>query len=149
MALLDKSVAIGELKQFAGQALTTPNATVRQLACHPNGRYVAGATADRVVIWDTEKLGIAAELVTGDVSLSSLAWNPNRNTLAAAGNDGCVWGWNDPESRRFGVEPDFKIQLGPQHGLVKRVFWSPEGRHILTVNGNGTIAVIRLGRQEQ
>jgi hypothetical protein len=53
--------------------------------------------------------------------------------------------WNDPVRNKYRQDPDEAISIGPPHGIVRRVIWSIDGRHIVTVNGNGTVYVLRAG----
>jgi hypothetical protein len=99
---------------------------------------------ERIVIWKTATGKVAAELtVEGGVPLS-LAWHPADQALVAAGNSGRLWLWKEPAARRYRDEPDQTIIIGPPRGIVQRVIWSPDGRHVLTVNGNGTVMILRL-----
>ena len=144
VACQDKSVVLWDLKADAGKALAPTGAVCRQLDFSSDGKFLAGPTGERVVLWDVGSGKIAAELATGAGSPTSIGWHPAGLALAAAGNEGCIWMWNNPQSRRFREEPDRVIQIGPRQGVVLRVVWSPEGRHLITVNGNGTIDVLRL-----
>ena len=49
--------------------------------------------------------------------------SPPRNV----GNEGELWLWNSPKSRRFREEPDQALRLAPPHGIVHRVLWSADG----------------------
>jgi serine/threonine protein kinase/WD40 repeat protein len=144
VACLDQTIALWDLKAGAGQAFAPTGAVCRQLVFSRDGKYLAGPASERIVVWNVASRQIAAELATGAGIPTTIAWHPADKSLAAGGNEGCVWLWNDPSARRFRVEPDQTIQLGPRHGAVPRVFWSPEGRHVVTVNGNGTISMFRL-----
>ena len=144
VACLDKTVVLWDLKKDSGRAFVPSGAVCRQLAFSRDGRFLAGPVDERVVLWNVASGKIAAELATGDGNPQTIAWHPADKSLAAAGNDGCVWLWNEPPARRFREEPDRVIQLGPRHGAVPRAIWTPEGRHLVTVNGNGTISVLRL-----
>jgi hypothetical protein len=35
------------------------------------------------------------------------------------------------------------IPIGPRRGMIYQVVFTPDGRHLVTVNGNGTIYVLR------
>ncbi|HEY3963352.1 MAG TPA: protein kinase, partial [Planctomycetaceae bacterium] len=144
VACQDKSVVLWDLKADVGKELASAGAVSRQLEFSSDGQYLAGPADERVVVWDVASGKIAAELATGAGSPTSIGWHPAVQSLAAAGNEGCVWLWDDPQSRRFREEPDRVIQIGPRQGVVHRVVWCPDGRHLTTVNGNGTIDVLRV-----
>ena len=36
------------------------------------------------------------------------------------------------------------MHIGPPQGIIEHVTFTPDGRHLLTANGNGTIYVFRL-----
>lgn len=144
VACQDKSVLVWDLKSGKGQPLASPGAVCHQLAFSSDGNHLAAPAGERVVLWTIDGGKIVAELVTGGSDPVSIAWHPSGKSLAAAGHEGRVWLWNDPHARRYRDEPDRAIPIGPAHGIVQRVLWSPEGRHLITVNGNGTINVLRL-----
>ncbi|MBI3862031.1 MAG: PQQ-binding-like beta-propeller repeat protein, partial [Planctomycetia bacterium] len=146
-ACIDQSVVLWDLKAEAGKPFAKAGAVCRELVFSPDGEFLAAPAGERVVVWNVDSGKIAAELSTAAGSPSTFAWHPAGTALAAVGNEGCVWLWNEPQSRRFREEPDRVVVLGPPRGIVHRVLWSPDGRHLVTVNGNGTIAVLRLSTE--
>jgi WD40 repeat protein len=149
VASLDQKLILWDLKAEKGRPLPTAGTTCRRLIFSPDGSLLAGATDDLVLIWNLADAKPPVELAIGATNRETgnglaLAFHPAGEALLAAGNTGCLWLWNDPAQKRLGDEPDEVIPVGPPHGAVKRVLWSPAGRHILSVNGNGTVYVLRV-----
>jgi serine/threonine protein kinase/WD40 repeat protein len=159
VASLDQKLVLWNLKAGTGRTLPSTGATCRRLTFNHDGSLLAAATGERVLIWHLENDKPPVELATGELATGefaggsanraivdglSIAFHPVGEAIAAADNSGCLWLWNDPARKRSGDEPDQMIRVGPAQGKVQRVLWSPEGRHILSVNGNGTIYVLRL-----
>ena len=74
-----------------------------------------------------------------DDSVRSVAFSPFGDLLASAAKDGTVrlWNW------RTGAELK-KQTLGPTNGSIAQVTFTPDGRHLVTANSNGTMYVLRL-----
>ena len=70
----------------------------------------------------------------GDIS-------PDGELLATSEIDGMVRLW-DPHRKRDNLQKSF--QLGPPGGSFNRVVFTPDGRHLVTANANGTVYVLRL-----
>src|SRR5262249_16681443 len=109
-----------------------------------DGRLLAGAADGQVLLWNVDRDKLVGELTIGDGSPSSIAFHPGGTMLAAAGNDGLVWLWKDLSRERPPDEPDRILRVGPPQGSIRRVVFGLDGRHLLTVNGNGTVFVLRL-----
>jgi WD40 repeat protein len=69
------------------------------------------------------------------------AVSPDGKTLAQAGLGGV--GFCDLLTGKA-VAAD--LRFGPVNGVVRGLFWAPDGRHLVTVNRNGTVYVFRLGQ---
>ncbi|HEY2251774.1 MAG TPA: protein kinase, partial [Planctomycetaceae bacterium] len=150
VASLDQKLMLWDLKAETGRPLPTAGTTCRRLIFSPDGSLLAGATDDLVLIWNLTDAKPPVELAIGGTNREvgnglTLAFHPAGEALLAAGDTGCLWFWKNPSRKRFGDEPDQVIHVGPPHGVVKRVLWSPEGRHILSINGNGTVYVLQIG----
>ena len=84
--------------------------------------------------------------------LTHLAWAPDGKSLAGVNNAGQLHLWSetgdgrsDPHRTTSSPRPPTRtLTLGPPGGILSQVTYSPEGRHLLTVNGNGTVYVLRL-----
>lgn len=69
--------------------------------------------------------------------------SPDGKTIATGAADSKVRLW-EPDPPRGKSALKRTIEIGPPGGLVKQVYWTPDGRHLVTLNGNGTIYVLRL-----
>ena len=69
----------------------------------------------------------------------SIAVSLDGKTLAMVGGDGTI-------RLRDAVngKPREAIEVGPRLGIIHQVEFTPDGRHVATVNGNGTVFVLRL-----
>lgn len=70
---------------------------------------------------------------------SALTISPDGQRLAVAGFTGQVLLWDLTDRRLIRT-----LTLGPPLGTISQVLFSPTGRHLLTVNGNGTVYLVRL-----
>lgn len=105
----------------------------------PDGATLAATTATpegALYLWDLQT-GAKTRRVGPIGHGLGLAWRPDSQALATAANDGtlCLWP-RDPEK-----EPR-TIRL--PGGLRRHLAFTPEGRHLLTANADGSIFVLRL-----
>jgi WD40 repeat protein len=149
VACQDQTLVVWDLKTDTGKTVVRRRGVCRQLAFSSDGRLLAGAADEQVLVWNVDRSKLAAELTTGDGSPNSIAFHPAGTMLVAAGNDGVVWQWNDLVRGRHRDEPDRIFRVGPPHGSIRRVLFGLDGRHLLTVNGNGTVYVLRLTEPSQ
>jgi WD40 repeat protein len=97
-----------------------------------------------VLVFDLSAGGPALRLEGHEGQLRSGAWRRDGGLLAAVGPAaGTVrlWDFGHPVPGRGAVavfEPN-------AHG-IEAVVLSPEGRHLVTANSDGTIAILRLAR---
>jgi serine/threonine protein kinase/WD40 repeat protein len=145
VACHDRSVVLWDLKGASGKSLATQGVACQQLVFSSDGKLLAGAADERVLIWKLESGEEPVELAAGDTTIRSIAFDLAATRLAATGEEGTVWVWNDPARTSSTGQPDRDLRIGPLHGIVNRVIWGPDGRHLLTLNGNGTVYVLQLG----
>ncbi len=70
----------------------------------------------------------------------ALSFSPDTRLLASSAGDGAILLW-DPHSGKLLT----RMQVGPRNGVIRGVCFTPEGRHMIAANGNGTVYVLRLG----
>jgi WD40 repeat protein len=135
---------VWDLKDNTGKTLARQRGVCRQLVFSSDGKLLAGAADREVLVWSVDRGKLAAELTTGDGSPGAIAFHPAGTMLAAAGTDGLVWLWKDLPGGNSRDVPDRILRVGPPHGSIRRVVFGQDGRHLLTINGNGTVYVLRL-----
>lgn len=108
--------------------------TLRTLAVAPDGKTLALGTVNGVEFWDLSdgKPRWRAPAEGGDTV--SVAYSPDGQRLVSAGRDLIVW---DAATGR-------KLREWKLPGPVRWAAFAPDGRHLITVNGNGTVYVLRL-----
>lgn len=111
---------------------------IRATAFPSDGKYLAvGGDAGNLNIWDldTEKKTTMASSSARVLALSFL----DGRTLVSAATDGSLRFW-EPSTGKAGRV----LHVGPVGEMRKALLTHPDGRHVLTVNGNGTLYVLRL-----
>lgn len=111
----------------------------------PDGKTLAVAeyASSTVRLWDVGTGKLQRALLGGGLcEWSSLAFSPDGKTLVVARDDATVTLWNpDDGSRRQ------TYRLQPRcFGTIFDVAFTPDGRHLVTGNANGTLYVLRLQR---
>ena len=112
-----------------------------KVVVRPDGAFLASASSDRTVkLWDA-KTGADLRTLTGHQdAVCSVAFAPKVPwQLASCGYDGSVRLWDSASGKQTKV-----WQLAPAGSHVLDVVFSPDGRHLASANGNGTIYILRL-----
>lgn len=129
---------------------TPPKSAIRSLAFSQGGRHLVAAAAQGVLTWDVAS-GKPSRVLTcrpakpvSSAFTSSLSFSPAGDRLAAVGNSGRLWLWKWKTGEVPSAEPDQIYTIGPESGLIRRVYWSIDSRHVLTFNDNSTLYVLRL-----
>jgi WD40 repeat protein len=106
----------------------------------PDGQMLAAAFDSEIDVW-TLPTGNRHTTLKGHAgAATSIAFSPDSQTLVSTSHrDGTVRLW-DFASRQLRQT----IRVGPPCGNVRQALFTPEGRHLATVNGNGTVYVLRL-----
>jgi WD40 repeat protein len=128
-------------------ALTGHADVIRWAGFRPDGRSVAfgGGSQDRLIRhWGLAPQAAMPALRGHTGAVTACAWRADGKLLASASaEDGTVRLWdpdgNPPSSQAI-------VLFLPRQGAVQDIALSPEGRHLVAANSDGTISVLRLAK---
>ena len=118
--------------------LITYDATMYSIAVNPQGGLIAAAGADRKVHLLDMITGVERQAMTGHTDyLHSVTFSPDGSRVMSYGYAGQLKQWNTS---------DGKLHTETRHGRVgNTATYSPNGKLIITANGDGTASIIPSG----
>jgi WD40 repeat protein len=136
----DKTIKLWDMSTGQLRATLSGHAAgVTSLSFSADGKALYSGSWDRTVkLWDltTNKMRLSCELPS---LVRSIALSPDEKILAIVGDDGTVRLRDAANGKPYEA-----IRIGPSHGIIPQVVFTPDGRHLVTINWNGTIYVLRL-----
>ena len=108
----------------------------------PDRKLIAAGSYNRLRLWDLSRNQKQFDL--GGISswVDSMSFSPDGTQLATGGKAGklLIWDMSD-----FKKPPLTVLDRGrTTEGRIRQVTFTPDGRHLVTANGNGTVYVLRL-----
>lgn len=128
-----------ELHRLPGEV-----ARVERWRFSADGRFLLGVVNDRVLLYSVPRRRLLRSFTAADAGLNDAVFNAAGETLATATNAGKVELWDLSDLKKGVPTRRSVLNLGPPGGRLWEVRLTPEGRHVVTLNGNSTVSVIRI-----
>jgi WD40 repeat protein len=114
--------------------LTQPAVLIRSTAISSEGKVLAVANNQTVLLWDLNKDCLIRKLLGHDGEVYSLAWLPDSRALASASQDGTAIVWDVSTGQRLAT-------LSGHTDTVRSIAVSPDGKTIATASEDKTIRI--------
>lgn len=108
----------------------------------PDGKLVATVLDEATVLVDVETKSVVATIPAGyarDEDPQSMAFRPDGKELAVTHRSGAITTWDVSTSPPVRTRDPIILAH-----TVSSICYTPEGRHLLTANSDGTVYVLRL-----
>lgn len=147
IACEDRSVWIWERSARRLVPIRGERSRIEKLSYSLDGKLLAGAASDRVLLIDPARRRLLRTLVDRETGVNDASFSLPGDALAVATSSGRIDLWDI--SRVFHEAPGAprRLTIGPPGGRVWKVQYSPDGRHLTTFNGNGTVYLLRPGER--
>lgn len=113
---------------------------VGQIAFHPNGRWLAGASLeDSVVVWDvTDSQAAPMRLTAHQERVRAVAFSPNGQWLVSGGDDRTLRLW---DGETFIAGPFYRVDTP-----IRALAFSADGRSLFAAGANTTTIQLDFGQ---
>lgn len=143
---VDRTITLWDLKSKRGKTIRleqTPQPG--ELEFSPDGKtLVVGISGGEVALLDLAAGRLRGRIPGPSTDTATVRLVPDGHRLFFAGNEGKIDEWTLIHQGRRPAEPGVTLQIGPDRGLIRRIYPAPDGRHLITLNGNGTVYVLRI-----
>jgi WD40 repeat protein len=112
---------------------------IRALAWSPNGRMLAVSGDNFFQLRDSTTGKLLWTLTGHEGTVIAAAFSSDGTTLACGSSDGTVRRWDMASGNLVQT-----IRLALPGAKILQIAFTPDGRHLLTANGNGTLYVLRI-----
>ncbi|MBX5456935.1 MAG: serine/threonine protein kinase [Thermogemmatispora sp.] len=137
LAVLPHDARAARLESPAGARYEGLSERILALAWSPDGKYLAAAGEERVVlVWEIASRRVVCTYRGHHGSIAALAWSPDSRQLASGGEDRTVHVW-EPTASTGG---NIRIYYG-HHDKVNAVAWSPDGRFVASASDDQSVQV--------
>ncbi|WP_376794959.1 protein kinase [Thermogemmatispora sp.] len=137
LAVLTDKARAARLQPPAGGRYEGLSERILALAWSPNGRYLAAAGEERLVlVWEVATHRLVCTYRGHHGSIAALAWSPDSRQLASGGEDRTVHVWEPTTSSGSNI----RIYYG-HHDKVNAVAWSPDGRFVASASDDQSVQV--------
>ena len=108
-----------------------------------DGRLLLGVVNDRVLLFSVPRLKLLRSYTVVDFGVNDAVFSMTSEEMALATNGGRLEIWNVSDLRKGVPSRREVVPLGPPGARLWEVRLTPEGRHLVTLNGNATVSVLR------
>lgn len=134
--LLDRQT--GELQRLPGSV-----ARVERWRFSADGRFVLGVVNDRVLLYSLPRRRLIRSFTAIEAGVNDAVFSATGEALAIATNAGRIEIWDVSDLKKGVPAQRMELSIGPPGARLWEVRLTPEGRHVVTLNGNSTVSVIR------
>ncbi|MBX5450222.1 serine/threonine-protein kinase [Thermogemmatispora sp.] len=137
LAVLPHEAQAARFQSPAGARYEGLSERILALAWSPDGKYLAAAGEERVVlVWEVATRRIICTYRGHHGSIAALAWSPDSRQLASGGEDRTVHVWEPATTTGSNI----RIYYG-HHDKVNALAWSPDGRLVASASDDQAVHV--------